>query len=169
MISERIVNELNEQIKHEFFSANAYLAMAAYCKEQDLDGFANFFMVQAEEERFHAMKFFNFINELGGRVRISGFEEPKNDFTSLEEVFNEALKHEKLVTDRINLLMDLAINEKNYACKSFLNWFIDEQVEEVSMFTTLLNKLKRIGENSYGIYILDTELASRTFTPPAGE
>lgn len=167
MLSERITSEFNEQIKHEFFSANFYLAMAAYCKDQDLDGFANFFIVQAEEERFHAMKFFNFVNELGGRVRISAYDEPRNDFSSLEEVFTSALDHEKFVTERINLLMDLAINEKNYACQSFLNWFVDEQVEELSMFSTLVNKLKRIGENSHAIYMLDTELAARTFTPPA--
>ncbi len=167
MLSEKLLNEFNVQVKHEFFSANFYLAMASYCKHEDLDGFANFFLVQAEEERFHAMKFFNFINELGGRARITAYDEPKNDFVSLEEVFTEALKHEEFVTERINYLMSIAVEEKNYACISFLNWFVDEQVEEISMFTGLLNKLKRIGENGHAIYMLDAELAQRTFVPPA--
>ena len=166
MLSEKLLEEFNLQIKHEFFSANYYLAMAAYCKELDLDGFANFFIVQIEEERFHAMKFFNFINELNGRVLITSYDEPKNDFNSLEDVFASALAHEQFVTKRINLLMDLATQEKNYACISFLNWFIDEQVEEEATMTTILNKIKRIGEKGHAIYMLDSELAQRTFIPP---
>lgn len=167
MLSEKLLNEINEQIKHEFYSAHYYLAMAAYCKAQDLEGFANFFLVQAEEERFHAMKFFNFVDDLGGRVVIKGFGDPKNEFTSLEDVFTSALEHEKFVTSRINQLMDIAVNEKDYASVSFLNWFVDEQVEEVSTMTTILSKIKRMGENNPAIYMLDAELAQRTFVPPA--
>lgn len=166
MFSERLLKEFNAQIKHEFASANYYLAMAAYCKDLDLDGFANFFIVQAEEERFHAMKFFNFVNELGARVIMSGYEDPKNDFKNLEDIFQSALDHERFVTDRINLLMSIAIEDKNYACVSYLNWFVDEQVEEMANMTTLLNKVKRIGENGHAIYVLDSELATRVFTPP---
>ncbi|SET70184.1 ferritin [Natronincola peptidivorans] len=169
MMSEKLLKEFNDQLKYEFASANIYLAMAGYCKDQDLDGFANFFIVQAEEERFHAMKFFNFINELGERVEIQGYEDPKNEYASLEEAFTASLNHEKFVTGRINELMDIAVADKNYACINFLNWFIDEQVEEEAMFTSLINKIKRIGENSHAIYMLDSELAQRTFTPPAGE
>jgi ferritin len=169
MLSEKLLKEFNLQIKHEFFSANYYLAMAAYCKDLDLDGFANFFIVQAEEERFHAMKFFNFINELNGRVLITSYDEPKNDFQSLEDVFASALGHEQFVTKRINLLMDIALKEKNYASVSFLNWFIDEQVEEEATMTTILNKIKRIGETGHGIYMLDSQLAQRVFTPPPAE
>ena len=169
MLSQKLLDALNQQVKFEFSSANYYLAMAAYCKSEDLDGFANFFEVQAEEEKFHAMKMFNFINDLGGRALIYGFEDPKNDYTSVEEAVKTALDHEKIVTDRINQLMDIAVNEKNYACVSFLNWYVDEQVEEMAMMTALLNKIKRIGENSHAIYMLDAELATRTFTPPAAE
>ena len=169
MLSEKLLKEFNDQMKYEFASANYYLAMAGYCLDQDLDGFANFFKVQADEERFHAMKFFNFINDAGSRLQIQGFEDPKNEFSSLEEVFSFALNHEKFVTSRINLLMDIAVQEKNYACVSFLNWFIDEQVEEESMFNALLNKVKRIGSNDAALFLLDAELAQRTFTPPAAE
>ncbi|ABR47546.1 Ferritin, Dps family protein [Alkaliphilus metalliredigens QYMF] len=169
MLSEKLLQEFNEQVKHEFFSANYYLAMAAYCKSEDLEGFANFFIVQAEEERFHAMKFFNFIDELGGRAVITAYDEPKNDFKSLQEVFTDSLTHEQFVTSRINHLMDIAVTEKNYACVSFLNWFIDEQVEEEATMSAYLSRLKRIDENSHAIYMLDAELAQRTFTPPAAE
>ena len=167
MISEKLLKGFNDQLKYEFEAANIYLAMAAYCKSEDLDGFANFFIVQAEEERFHAMKFFNFINEIGERIIMSGYDDPNNSFESLEEAFTAALKHEQKVTGQINNLMSIALEDKNYSAINFLNWFIDEQIEEESMFSGLIAKLKRIGDNSSGIYMLDNELAQRTFVPPA--
>ncbi len=167
MISEKLLKGFNDQLKYEFEAANIYLAMAAYCKSEDLDGFANFFIVQAEEERFHAMKFFNFINEIGERIIMSGYDDPNNSFESLEDAFTAALKHEQKVTGQINNLMSIALEDKNYSAINFLNWFIDEQIEEESMFSGLIAKLKRIGDNSSGIYMLDNELAQRTFVPPA--
>ncbi len=167
MFSDKLLNELNEQIKYELFSANYYLAMAAYCAAKGMDGFANFFVVQAEEERFHAMKFFHFINEMGGRAQIRGLDEPKSDYASLEEIFTLSLNHEKFVTGRIYLLMNMAQDEREHATISFLNWFIDEQVEEESGMTDLLNKVKLLGSEGQGIFLLDKELALRTFTPPA--
>ncbi|QEK11123.1 ferritin [Crassaminicella thermophila] len=167
MISEKLMKELNEQIKFEFFSANLYLAMAAYCASEDLDGFANFFKVQAEEERFHAMKFFDYVVEMDGRVTISALDEPQNEYTSILDVFQKGLEHEKLVTQRIYKLTDLAMEEREHATISFLRWFIDEQVEEESTFNSIIKKLQRIRDNSNALYMLDTELAQRTFTPPA--
>jgi len=160
---------LNEQIRYEQYSAHYYLAMAAYFSSENLSGFENFFLVQADGERFHAMKFYNYINEVGGRVEIKGLEDPKNDFESIQEVFELALKHEQFVTSRINKLMDIANEEKDYATISFLKWFIDEQIEEENTMGTILNKLKRIGENGAGIMMLDRELAQRTFAAPAEE
>jgi ferritin len=168
MLSDTMVHELNEQIKYEFFSAQYYLAMAAYCAAEDFNGFANFFIVQAEEERFHAMKFFNFINERGGRAVMRGLDEPKNDYKSLEELFTLALEHEKFVTKRIYGLMDQAVTEKEHSTISFLNWFVDEQVEEEAGMSEILSKVRRLGEAGQGIYLLDQELAQRTFTPPTG-
>lgn len=167
MISEKLLKGLNEQIKYEFEAANIYLAMAAYCKTEDLDGFANFFIVQTEEERFHAMKFFNFIDEIGERILISGYDEPNNSYNSILEAFEAALAHEQQVTGQINNLMTLAMEEKHYPSVSFLNWFIDEQVEEEAMFSNLIAKLKRIENNPAGIQMLDNELAQRTFDPDA--
>lgn len=166
MFSEKLLDELNEQIKFELFSANYYLAMAAYCAAEGLAGFANFFEVQAEEERFHAMKFFHFINEMGERAQIRGLDEPKNEYGSLEEIFTLALDHEKFVTKRIYFLMDMASEEKEHATISFLTWFIDEQVEEEASMSDLLHKVKLLGGAGQGIFMLDKELAQRSFTAP---
>lgn len=166
MISEKLLKELNEQVNYEFESAHIYLAMAAYCKSQDLDGFANFFVVQAEEERFHAMKFYGFINEMGGKVSLRELKSPKNDFESLLEVFTDALNHEKSVTKRIYNLMDIADDEREHATRSMLRWFIDEQVEEEATMAGIIKKLERLNENSHGIFMLDDELGQRVFTPP---
>ncbi len=167
MLSEKLLTKMNEQITHEFFSAHYYLAMAAYFTKEDLDGFANFFIVQAEEERFHAMKFFKFINDQGEEAIITGFKDPKNDFKSAEEIFTLALEHEKLVSSLINELMALAQEEKHYPSISFLQWFIDEQVEEEANMSKLLSKVKQVGEKGHGILMLDKEMAARTFTPEA--
>ena len=167
MLSKKLLGKLNEQITHEFFSAHYYLAMAAYYMKEDLDGFANFFIVQAEEERFHAMKFFNFIYDQGEEAIITGFKDPKRDFKSPEEIFVLALEHEKLVSSLINDLMSIAQEEKHYPSISFLQWFIDEQVEEEAGMAKLLSKVRRVGDKGHGILMLDKEMAARTFTPPA--
>lgn len=169
MISEKLLEELNLQVKYELYSAHYYLAMAAYCASKDLNGFANFFIVQAEEETFHAMKFFDFINDMDGRVKMLELEEPKNDYESIIDVFENALEHEKFVTSRIYKLMDIATEEKEHATISFLKWFIDEQVEEENSMKDILSQLERLKENSHGLYMLDKEMASRVFTPPSNE
>lgn len=166
MVSQKLFKELNEQMNFEFESANIYLAMAAYCASIDLDGFENFFVVQTEEERFHAMKFYNYINEVDGRATISAYNEPKNDYKSLLDALETALGHEKIVTERIYKLMDIAQEEREYATISVLKWFIDEQVEEMNTFKKLIQKVKMIGDNTNGLMNLDKELAQRTFTPP---
>jgi ferritin len=167
MISEKLMNELNVQVKHELFSANLYLSMASYCADEDLMGFANFFRVQAEEEKFHGMKFFDYIIEMNGRAKVSALDEPKSDFSSILDAFQYAYEHEQFVTKRIYGLTDLAMEEREHATLSFLKWFIDEQVEEESMFNGLVKKLQRIGDNANALYMLDAELAQRVFTPPA--
>ena len=166
MLSETLHNALNDQMNFEFYSAHTYLAMAAYCTSENYDGFANFFLVQAEEERFHAMKFYNFINDLGYRATIQGFESPENNFGSVLEAFKTALLHEKKVTHRIYELSDIALDEREHATMAFLKWFIDEQVEEESTLDTIIHKFERIENDSNAIFMLDAELASRVFTAP---
>jgi ferritin len=166
MLSDRLLNALNEQVNYEFYSEYTYMAMAAYCEYEDLKGFANFFKVQAAEERFHAMKFFDYIYQMGGRVTFKSMPEPKNEFDGIIPVFSEGLEHEQEVTKRIYNLADIASEEREHATISLLKWFIDEQVEEEDNFNNLIKKLKRIGNNSAALYMLDDELALRTFTPP---
>jgi ferritin len=166
MISEKLFTKLNSQINFEYHSANVYLAMAAFCESENLSGFANFFHVQVEEERFHASRFFTYINEMQGRVTIKGMPDPENDFNTILDVFKASLSHEKIVTSRIYELMDIATEEREHATISYLKWFIDEQVEEENTLINIIKKLERIGDDASAFYALDAELAARVFTPP---
>lgn len=165
MVSEKLLKALNDQMNYEYYSEYVYLAMAAYCESEDLKGFANFFKVQAQEEHFHATKFFDYIYQIGGRATLKGFNDPKNDFNGILETFSEGYSHEQEVTRKIYELSDIALDEKEHATISFLKWFIDEQVEEQDTFNTLIKRLKKIGDNSAALYMLDRELASRIFSP----
>ncbi|TCT13770.1 ferritin [Natranaerovirga pectinivora] len=167
MLSQKLLDSLNEQIKYEFFSSHMYLAMAGYCYSIDLDGFANFFVVQAEEEKFHAMKIFNYVNDMDARVQITSLDDPENEYKDILDVFEKSLAHEGFVTDRIYKLMDIAQEEREHATISMLKWFVDEQVEEMSMFRTHVQKLKRAINDPSLLYAMDAELAQRTFVPPA--
>lgn len=169
MVSQKLIEALNEQLNFEYLSAHYYLGMAAYFSNEGLDGFANFFMVQAEEERFHARKFYDYINEMDGRVTITSIEGVQNEFDSPIDVFKGALHHEQIVTKRIYNLMDIAMEEREHATVSFLKWFIDEQVEEEAGMKDKITKLERISGNSHALYMMDADLGARTFTPPAAE
>ena len=140
--------------------------MQAYCDSLDLDGFSNFFKVQIQEENYHVSKFYNFLNQTDSRISIGGIDAPDNEYESILDACKKALSHEKKVTARIYNLMNIASEEKEHATTSLLKWFIDEQVEEEETFTKLVKKLERIGENPAALYMLDTELQARTFTPP---
>jgi len=164
MLSPRMTDELNLQIKYEMFSAQLYLAMAAWCAAEQLDGFVNWFKAQAEEEKFHAMRLFDFVSDMGGRVIMQGFEDPRNEYGSLVEVYEHSLRHEQFVTKRFYHLMDMALEEKEHATISFLKWFVDEQREEEKSFGSVLQQVRRLGAE--GLYHLDKELGTRVFTPP---
>ena len=166
-MNESLKSALNDQMNFEFYSAQVYLAMAAYCSSESLDGFANFFIVQSEEERFHAMKIYKFLNDRGGRVTVSGMETPNNTYQSVLEAFEHAYQHEQIVTKRFYHLSDLAMNDREHATIHFLKWFIDEQVEEEALFDSIVQKLRRIDKDSNAFFMLDTEFLARTFTPPA--
>jgi len=167
MISQKLIDAFNEQINKEFYSEYFYLAMAAWFDSENLQGCSNFFKIQVQEERFHAMKMYDYVNERGGKVILEAIEKPEVDFKSALEIFEKAYDHERLVTSLVNNLMDVAIEEKDHATKSFLNWFIDEQVEEEASMDAILNKLKLINGDGMGLLMLDKELSLRTFTPPA--
>ncbi|MFC5532312.1 ferritin [Cohnella yongneupensis] len=168
-MKDSLSQALNEQMNFELYSAHVYLAIAAYCSGESLDGFANFFMVQAEEEKFHGMKIYKFLNDRGRRATLDGMPTPNNEYKSILDAFEHAFEHEKEVTKRIYHLSDLALNDREHATMQFLKWFIDEQVEEEAMFDSIINKLKRIDKDSNAFFMLDNEFAQRTFTPPAAE
>ncbi len=166
MISKKLQDAINSQINKEFYSAYFYLAMSAYCKTKDLDGFANFFYVQYQEETFHAMKFYNYLLDRGGDVVLTKIDTPPADFKSPLDVFEKTLEHEQIVTKSINDLLDLSIKENDHASASFLKWYVDEQVEEEATVSRLVNKMKLVGDNVGGLFIVDSELKARVFTPP---
>lgn len=167
MLSQAIQKALNDQINAETFSAYLYLSMAAYFEDQGLPGFAAWMKGQAQEELFHAMKFFNFVNERGGRVLLGPIEQPQTEWASVVDVFQATLDHEKHVTSLINTLVDLAIAEKDHATNNFLQWFVGEQVEEEDNAGQIVNKLKLMDKATGGLFMLDKELGQRAFTVPA--
>ena len=165
MLSKKLLEALNEQVNFEFYSSYTYLAMAAYAEAKDFTGVANFFRVQAKEELDHAMKFYDYLFQKGGIVRLKAIEEPTIEYSSIEEVFSAGFEHEQLVTKKIYELANIATDEKEHATLSLLTWFIDEQVEEENNFKTILKKVKRLEGNSTGMYMLDDELATRVYVP----
>jgi ferritin len=167
MLSQKLQDAFNAQINKELYSEYLYLSMAAYCYTLDLDGFANYFMVQTQEEHFHTMKMFNFVTDCGGKVILKPIAGPEVDFKSVVEIYEKTLAHEQFITKSINELTSLALKENDHASASFLKWFIDEQVEEEATVTKILSKLKLIKGEGQGMLMLDTELAARVFTPPA--
>ncbi|MBZ0202161.1 MAG: ferritin [Ignavibacteria bacterium] len=167
MLSKKLAQELNNQMNNEFFSEYEYLSMAAYFHAENLDGIANYFHVQAQEEHFHAMKIFHFILDKGGKVELQQIAKPDVMFKSNIEVFEKALAHEQRVTKSINDLMDEAIKNNDHAVNSFLKWYVDEQVEEESSASKALGKMQIIGGKGEGLLFIDQEFAQRTFVPPA--
>jgi len=153
---------MNEQINKEMFSSYLYLSMAAYFEDKNLPGFANWMRVQADEEREHAMKFYDFILERGGRVQLKAIEAPKTDWSSNLEVVEEVAAHEAMVTASINDLYELAMKEKDYPSQIMLQWFITEQVEEESSVAQIVADLKLIEERGTAVLMLDKQLGKRT-------
>ncbi|HEX2945618.1 MAG TPA: ferritin [Clostridia bacterium] len=168
MISERMEKVLNDQIRKEFFSAYLYLSYEAYFASRDLNGFAHWFRVQAMEERDHAVIFFNYLNQVGGRIRLQPLEAPEWDYKSIEEVLVKQLEHERMITKSIYDIADLAQEERDHKTGSFLKWFIDEQAEEEANAEQNLNRVRLVGENDgRGILMLDNEMAARVYVVPA--
>lgn len=169
MLTKTMEKAINEQIQWELYSGYMYLSMSAYFADQNLPGFANWMRVQAQEELFHSMKFYDYLLERGGRVELAEIWQPPTDWKSPLAAMEETLEHERKVTARINDLVDVAIGEKDHATNQFLQWFVAEQVEEEDSVGEALGKLKLIGKDGAGMYMLDKEMAVRVFTPPAAE
>lgn len=154
---------VDEQINAEIWSAYLYLSMSAYFERQNLRGFANWMKIQWQEEVTHAIKFFDYVHSRGGQVSLKPIAAVQIDWKNAIEVFSETLKHEQHVTALINNLANIAVEEKDHATNSMLQWFIAEQVEEEANAEQILVQLRMIGDNGYGMLMLDRELATRVF------
>ena len=169
MIAKKIQDAFNEQLIAETYSAYLYWSMAGYFESRNLKGFSNWMICQAQEEMVHAMKFFRFVNDRGGRVALTAIEAPPAEWDSPLAVFEAAYKHECKVSAMINALVDLALADKDHAANSFLQWFVTEQVEEEASADEVVQKLKLMADAPGGLFMLDQELATRIFTPPPAE
>ncbi|MBT4512212.1 MAG: ferritin [Chloroflexi bacterium] len=166
MISGKMLEALNEQLNKEMYSAYLYMAMSAACTSRELKGFANWFMVQYQEEMAHAMKFYDYIHRQGNRVNLMAIDQPQIDFESPLAMFEKTLAHEQFVTGLIHGLVDLSSEENDKTTKDFLQWFVKEQIEEEETAGGLLERVKSVDDSGEALLKLNTELADRVFHPP---
>jgi ferritin len=165
MLKEKVLKALNEQVNAEQYSALLYLSMSAWFEDKGLPGFANWMYVQYQEELTHANKIFKYIVERSGKAEVKAIEQMPADFESVLQVVEKTLAHEQHVTELINNLVDVAVDARDHATQSFLQWFVDEQVEEEANVTEILDSLKLIEGDGKGngLFMLDRELRQRTF------
>lgn len=161
MLSDRMQKALNGQLNAEIYSSYLYLSMNAYFKSANLDGFASWMYAQAQEELMHAMKFYDFVHQRGGRVLLSAIDTPPTDWDSPLAVFEATLQHEQKVTGFINELVEIAMEEHDHATQIFLQWFVTEQVEEEESVGSVLEQLKLLGDARQGLFMMDREMALR--------
>ena len=162
MVSKNIEKALNTQIKIEAESAQIYLAMACWAEVKGLEGIAGFMYAQSQEERDHMLKLIKFVNERGGHAQISKLAEPHATFKSFKEMFEELYKHEIFVSESINELVHISLQEKDYATHNFLQWYVAEQIEEEAMARTILDKINLIGDDKGGLYLFNRDIVSLT-------
>ena len=167
MISKRLEEAINAQINAEMWSAYLYLSMSSYCYNAGYTGMANWFAIQFKEEQDHAQIFINYLQSRGGRVLLRAIDAVDTEWASPLAAFEHTLQHEEKVTSLINNLMAIAVEENDFASQSRLQWFIDEQVEEEENATDIIQKLRMLNGNGYGMYQLDQELAARVYTQAA--
>ncbi len=165
MISDTLREEINEQIKYEMYSAYMYLAMSAWCAERNLSGFARWMNLQAQEEVDHAMRFFNFLLERGGRIELQALDAPPVDYGTPLAVMEKSLEHEKFVSSRIHHLYKLAVEEGDYPAQVMLQWFVSEQVEEEASIDEIVERMKMFGSDGTSLLMVDTQLGARQPEP----
>ncbi len=166
MISEKLERAFNEQINAEFYSEYLYLSMKGYFERLNLKGFVNWMDVQVQEEHAHGLGMYDYVHERGGKVELMAIEKPQTNWNSPLDVFEHVLRHEELVTSKINALMDVAEEVKDRAALSFLDWYLKEQVEEEASVGAVLATLQLIKDDANALLLLDKELATRTFVAP---
>jgi len=161
-LSQRLEKALNDQMQREFHAAYLYLGMAAHCSAEHLVGFAHWLELQAREELGHAMRFYRYLDDRGAKIRLQAIDQPPDDFKSPLDVMERALAHEQRVTQEIHKIYGMAVEERDYATQTFLNWFVNEQVEEERAATQVVERLKIAGDDSSALLLIDKELGART-------
>lgn len=171
MLSERMQSVLNKQIRIEAESSQIYLAMASWSEIKGLEGVSQFMYAQSDEERLHMLKFFKYINERGGHAMVSELSAPALEFGSIKKMFETLFKHEVFVSQSINELVHISLEEKDYATHNFLQWYVAEQIEEEAQARTILDKINLIGDDKGGLYLFDNDIKRLTvvssIAPPA--
>ncbi len=165
-MKQKMEDALNKQVNAEMYSSYLYLAMESYFQSISLSGFAKWMRGQVQEEMFHGMKIYDYVHERGGRAQFEAIAKPDTEWKSPLAAFEHILAHEEVVTELINDLIDVALDVRDHATKAFLDWFIIEQVEEESTVGEIVDRLRLIGDDSSGLFLLDSELAKRVFTLP---
>ena len=157
-MNNKVEKALNDQVEKEASSSQFYLSMASWAENQGLNGTAKFLYTHSDEERFHMLKLVKFINERGGTAIIPNIEAPQKNFKSIENVFQLLLNHELAVTECINQLVDVCLQEKDYTTHNFIQWYVSEQLEEEALARTIMDKINLIGNDKGGLYLFDRDL-----------
>ena len=167
MLSKKVEEILNVQVMKEGYSSNLYLAMASWAEVNGFAGIADWFYAQSEEERLHMLKFIRYVNERGGQAIIPEMEKPPVDYTSVKEAFNNVMEHEIFISNSINEIVQLCIEEKDYTTHSWIQWFVTEQIEEESQVSDIIDKLNLIGDSN--MYLFDRDIVGMRGKASAGE
>lgn len=162
MLSKRMLSVLNKQVRIEAESSQIYLAMASWAEQKGLEGISQFMYAQSDEERMHMLKFFKYINERGGQANVTELSAPELEFGSIKKMFETLFKHEVFVSQSINELVHIALEEKDYATHNFLQWYVAEQIEEEAQARTILDKINLIGDDKGGLYLFDNDIKRLT-------
>ncbi len=158
MINKKIEKALNEQVEKEGYSSSLYLAMASWAEVKGMAGVAQWLYVQSDEERLHMLKFIKYINERGGKAIVPAFRQPGKEHTSVKKMFEEVLKHEQFISSSINEIVALCVAEKDFTTQNWIQWFVNEQIEEEANATKILDKLNLLGEGN--LYLFDRDIMS---------
>ncbi|MFQ7472646.1 MAG: ferritin [Anaerovoracaceae bacterium] len=167
MLSKKVIELLNEQVNKEFYSAYLYLDMSNYYKNEGLNGFANWYKIQAQEERDHAVLFMDYLQQNGEEVVLEAIAKPDKEFKSFIDPLKEGAAHERFVTGLIHNIYAAAYDDKDFRTMQFLDWFVKEQAEEEDTADDMVKKYELFGSDSKGLYMLDSELAGRTYAAPS--
>ncbi|PHM69452.1 non-heme ferritin [Xenorhabdus kozodoii] len=165
MLKQEMIKKLNEQLNLEFYSANLYLQMSAWCSDKGYEGAAAFLKTHSQEEMQHMQRLFDYLGDTGSMPVLGSIQSPPVEFKSISDVFNQTYEHEKLITEEINKLAHVAMTTQDYSTFNFLQWYVAEQHEEEKLFKSILDKLEMVGESGKALFLLDKELKGISAAP----